>query len=54
MAADDSSQLSIETKVKGDNIRLVLDRGEQNLGTFLLSNQTDWIYLSLRPWTLRL
>jgi hypothetical protein len=32
--------LTIETRVKGDDVRVALDRGEQRLGTFLMSNQT--------------
>lgn len=46
MAADNSSQLTIETRVKGDDVRVVVNRGERKLGSLVLSNET----ICWAPW----
>jgi hypothetical protein len=40
MAEDTKQQLTIETRVKGDDVRVVVDGGGRKLGTLVLSNQT--------------
>lgn len=40
MAEDNKLQLTIETRVKGDDVRVFVNRGEQKLGSLVLSSGT--------------